>query len=236
MKMAESPKPPGVIRFPGARPGTPKLSLPRRRPVVSTRSPFEISEASAEARKQIHDIVSVTRATWADPAKLDQNQASELEKSLRLLEAKLAERERAVAELEARCAERERELAEMEALLIARENLVAASKQEASPKGELSVAEKEALERLKEELERQEESIREAREALNERELFLDESESRLFEKVQAQQEKETELEQREEDLRARERRVREREATHDPEVAAALKSEAARKFDEFSE
>lgn len=236
MIMAEAPKPPGVIRFPGARSGIPKLSLPRRRPAVSTRSPFEISEASAEARKQIHDIVSVTRASLAEPVRLNDSQAAELEKSLRILEMKLAERERVVAELESRCADRERELAEMEAVLLAREKLVAASRSD-GPKAELSVAEKEALEQLRVELSRQEESLRGAMEALKEREAFLDEAESRLFEKVQAQQEKETELEQREEDLRKRERQVREREAVHDPEVAAALKSEAAaRKFDEFSE
>ncbi len=234
--MAEAPKPPGVIRFPGARPGIPKLSLPRRRPALSTRSPFEISEASAEARKQIADIVTVTRASLTEPAKLDAGQASELEKSLRALEMKLAERERVVAELEGRCADRERELAEMEAVLLARERLVAASRQD-GPKAELSVAEKEALEQLRTELTKQEESLREAMEALKEREAFLDDSETRLFEKVQAQQEKETELEQREEDLRVRERRLREREAAVDPEAAAALKSEdAARKFDEFNE
>ncbi len=235
--MAESPRPSGVIRFPGARPGIPKLSLPRRRPASPSRSPFEISEASAEARKQIHDIVAVTRSTWGDSATIDQTQATELEKSLRQLEMKLAERERVVLELESRCSEREREMAEMEAVLLAREKLVAASRLDSPVRAEITGAEKEALVHLKEELERQEESLREARESLKERELFLDESESRLFEKVQAQQEKETELEQREEDLRASERRLREREAAVDPVAAAALRSEdEARKFDEFNE
>lgn len=231
--MADAPKPPGPIRFPGGRPGVPSLSLPRRRP---SHSPLELSEASAEARKQISEIMTVTRTPWAEGALISPEKASELEKALRQLESKLAERERLVEDLEFRLAEKERELAETETLLMAREKLVAA-RRAPSTHSEISAEEQQALVQLRAELERQEASLEESKAAVKEREAFLDDSESRLFEKVQSQQEKETELEQREEDLRKRERQVQEKLAAVDPAAAEALRqADSARKRDEFNE
>src|ERR1019366_6567122 len=109
---------PGQIRFPAA----PALSL-RRRPI--TRSPFEVSEASAAARESIKAVVSATRSPFAGGA--TNAQAAELERTLRQLELTLAERERYLADNEARLADRERDLAEIEALLFAREKLAAAA-------------------------------------------------------------------------------------------------------------
>lgn len=231
-----SPVPPGGVRFPGTKPGAKPLALPRRR--VVTRSPFEVSEASANARRQIEEIVSATRAPWSGEA--GQEKAAELERSLRQLEMKLAERERHIEDTEVRLAEREREIAEAEALQQAREKLLRASQQHGTgrPHATLSKEEQTALEQLKLELDRQERALEDNRDALKEREAFLDESEVKLFEKVQAQQEKETELEQREEDLATRERRLVAREAAIDPAAAAALKAQEPPKknFDEFNE
>ena len=227
---------PAQIKFPVPRRpvGAPTLSLPRRR--SATRSPFEVSEASAAARESIKAIVSATRVPHdgAEPAGA---QIADLERSLRQLELTLAERERAVAEAETRLADRERELAETEALLIAREKLTAAARHRA-PRAAISPEEKAALQQLRAELERQEAGLKEAKQSIREREQFLEESETKLFEKVQAQQEKEIELEQREEDLRARERRFREREAGADPHAAATLAAEdvAARQQDKLTE
>lgn len=232
------PPPPGGIRFPSSSPGRPALSLPRRRP-IGTRSPFEVSAASAEARRQIDQIVTSTRSPWGEARTLAPVESAELEKTLRQLEARLAERERELGELETRLAERERDLAEGEALLAAREKLLEAGRRSARVVAPaVSREEQAALEQLRAELERQEASLREGKAALREREAFLEESENRLFEKVQGQQEKETELEQREADLRKRDRRLREREAATDPEVARALaaEDEARGKFNEFKE
>ncbi len=234
MADSSSPQPPpppqvGGLRILGRPQGAgPQLSLPRR--MGRTRSPFAVSDASAEARRQIENIVSVTRAPWGGQVTaIPGDQAVELEKSLRQLEAKLAERER--------------EIAETEALLLARQRLFEASRRqpgraEGGASVPISSEERAALQLLKEELERQEASLREHRAALKEREAFLEESENRLFEEVQSQQETETELEQREDDLRQREARLRQREAAQDPAAARALEAEAKAKrpFDEFNE
>lgn len=250
MDDSTSPQPPppprvGSLKIPGRPPGKgagPQLVLPRR--MGRTRSPFAVSDASAEARRQIENIVSVTRAPWGEQlAAIPSDQAVELEKSLRLLEGKLAQRERDLEELEVRLAEREREIAETEALMLARQRLFDAARRqpvraEEAAAAPVSSEERSALQLLKEELERQEASLREHRAALKEREVFLEESENRLFEKVQLQQETETELEQREDDLRQREARLRQREAAQDPAAARALEAEqkAKRPFDEFNE
>ena len=232
--MAESPQ----IKFPVAR-GTGgavgSLSLPRRR--TATRSPFDVSEASAAARESIKAIVSATRAPFVGTGTAANSPVAELERSLRQLELTLAERERSITDMEARLADRERDLAETEALLLAREKLINASRRPVAPQTSISPEEKLAMEQLRAELERQEASVKEAKQALHEREQFLDESETKLFEKVQAQQEKEIELDQRDEDLRARERRLREREGAADPAVAATFKAEdeAARKHAELN-
>ncbi len=223
---------------PAARPYTgwtaPTLSLPRRH--APTRSPFEVTAASAAARESIRAIVSATRAPFPDSAAMA-SRSAEFERSLYHLELTLAERERVIIETGARLADRQRDLAETEALLRAHEKLIAASRRADRVPVALSPEEKTALEQLRAELERQEAALKEAKQAQREREQFLDESEAKLFEKVQAQQEKEIELEQREEDLRARGRRFREREAAADPQ-AAVLKAEdaTARKFDELRE
>ncbi len=216
-----------VIKFP-PRPAVEKpLTLPRRR----LRSPFEVSETTAETQKAIEAIRSATRNPWVDAPMGVTAALPELEKSLKQLAAKLEERERFLQDLEVRLEERERSLAELETLLKARESLVDAARQKPASGAEarpLSQEEQVALEKLKAEVERQQVLLQEQREAVREREAFLDESETKLFEKVQQQQEKETELEQREEDFKARERRLREREATGDPQVAAALQAERA--------
>ncbi|HTZ22224.1 MAG TPA: hypothetical protein VMC06_15175, partial [Opitutaceae bacterium] len=105
------------------------MALPRRLTArAGTRSPFELSEASAEARRSIEAIVSATRTPWTGAAPLNPEQATELENSLRLLATRLDERERTVDELEATLADRQRDLAEMEALLIAREKVLDAAR------------------------------------------------------------------------------------------------------------
>ena len=231
--MSEAPK---VIKFPPRPKQDEPLVLPRRR----LRSPFEVSDTTAEAQKTISALRSATRNPWGEILNtLNDGKLPELEKSLRQLSAKLDEKERFLQDLEAKMHERQRELAEMETLLQARESLFEAGKNNAGPAAQpLTTAEKDALEKLKAEIERQEASLQEQRQALKEREAFLDESETRLFEKVQEQQEKETELEQLEEELKRRERRLREREAQHDPKLAEALAAEkaAAKKYDEFQE
>src|SRR5476649_492761 len=113
--MPDAPGPPSPIKFP-VRPtfAGPALTLPRRRPA----SVLELSAASVEARKQIAEIVSVTRTPWgAESMLLNTEQVATLERSLRSLEMRLVEREHAVEEIEARQTERERDLAETEALL-----------------------------------------------------------------------------------------------------------------------
>ena len=233
------PNPPvGPIKFP-PRPAVDKaLVLPRRR----LRSPFEVSETTAETQKAIEAIRSATRNPWNETSANGGSPLPELEKSLKQLAAKLEERERFLQDLETRLADRERGMAEMETLLKARESLVDAAKQKQSGNGDtrpLTQEEQVALEKLKAEVERQQASLQQQRQEIRDREAFLDESETKLFEKVQQQQEKETELEQREEDLRARERRLREREAAGDPKLAAALQAEKAaakKKQSEFNE
>ncbi|MFT3869741.1 MAG: hypothetical protein QM715_14915 [Nibricoccus sp.] len=227
-----------VIKFPPRPPTERALVLPRR----PLRSPFEVSEATAETQKAIEAIRSATRNPWADSSGSGAaNPLPELEKSLKQLATKLEERERFLQDLEARLADRERNLAEMETLLKARESLLEAAKMKKTTGGDsrqLSKEEQNALEQLKAEVERQQQSLEQQREALHEREAFLDDSESKLFEKVQQQQEKETELEQREEDLVKREQRLLEREAANDPKLAAALAADKAarKKFSDFNE
>jgi len=230
------PKPP-TIKFPPKPTADRPLVLPRRR----LRSPFEVSETTAEAQKTISAIRSATRNPWNDPTAINPSKLAELEKSLKQLATKLEERERAIQDLEMRLGERERDLAESATLLTAREALLEAGKnrhQGAVENRNLSHEEQAALEKLKLEVERQQASLLEQKQALREREAFLDESEAKLFEKVQEQQEKETEIEQRDEELRSRERRFREREALTDPKLAALLKAEkeAAKRHDEFRE
>src|SRR5882724_3060837 len=124
--MPEEPRPPLRTAKPGGI--NPSLSL-RKRP---TRSPFELAQASSEARKQIANIVSSTRSPFGTPKQLSTDQVGSLERTLRELEMKLAEREHAVQELEGRLAERERDIAEAEALIGAREKLLEATRKSAS--------------------------------------------------------------------------------------------------------
>lgn len=232
--MAGPPNPP--IKFPVKTAAAPTLSLRRRQSL--SRPPFQISEAAAATRQSINTFVSTTRTPWGETKAISGDRVTELERSLRQLEALLTERERAVNEMEVRLSERERDLAEMEALIIAREKLVELSRKQPVQQVGISKEEKEALEQLKAELERQEDSLKEAKQALREREMFLEDSETKLFEKVQAQQEKEIQLEQKDEELRAKAMRLRELEAKLDPAAAAALEADkaAAKKFDEFNE
>ena len=223
-------------------PPGPVLALPRRTTAgAGIRPPLELSEASVEARRSIQAIVSVTRPPAGGATTLDSKQATELEASLRLLEARLEERERAVEALEATLADRERDLAEMEALSIAREEVLAAARRAAAkvrrPRAPVSAAEKAALEALKAELDRQETSLKEQKAALAERERFVNETEAKLFEKMMQQQEQETEIEQKLEEIGSREKRLRHPEAVVDPQTAAAAKAaNFPKKFDEFNE
>jgi hypothetical protein len=216
------------------------LALPRRLAVrAGARSPLELSEASAEARRSIEAIVSATRTPWTGATPLNPEQAAELETSLRLLATRLDERERAVEELETILADRQRDLAEMEALLIAREKVLDAARRATTtvprPDAAVSAEEKAALEALKAEVDRQEVSLKEQKAALAERERFVNETETKLFDKMMQQQEQETEIEQKLEEIGSREKRLREREAAADPQ-AAAKTAEPAKKFDEFNE
>jgi chromosome segregation ATPase len=223
------PPAPGPIKFPPRPPPEKILSLRRR-------LSLEPSPDSVETRKSINAIMAATRAPWGEQRTLDTKQVADLQKSLRLLQAKLEERERAVAETAARLADQEREIAETTALLTAREKVFVAAKG-ASRAPSLSREEQSAVEQLKAELERQAASLQEQKDALKDREAFIEENEVKLFEKMQAQQEQEVELEQKFEDLQVMEKRLREREAALDPAAAAALKAERqARKFDEFNE
>ena len=166
--MPDAPVPPSPIKFPVRPSGAgPALTLPRRRPV--TRSPFELSAASLEARKQIAQIVAATQSPFGQPAVVSTEQMTALERSLRSLEARLVEREHAVEETEARQTERERDLAEAEALLLAREKLMAASRRSAAPaaaKAPVSREEQSALEQLKATLDQQEASLKEQKAAM----------------------------------------------------------------------
>jgi hypothetical protein len=216
---------PSHIRFPTKR-TEPVGNLSLRRGRTDTNSPFSVSDASAAARESIRAIVSATRPPMGIRGGNEEVRISEIERSLRQLELKLAERERIVQDREARLKEFERELAEAEALLAAREQLVAASRKSTSTN--VSPEEKAALEGLRAEIQRQEAALKEAQSGLREREQFLEESETRLFEKVQSQQEREIELDQREEDLKSHLRKHRESEAAEDPAAAAVLKAEDA--------
>lgn len=222
------------VKFPASNPADAPKPLVLRRRRGLTHSPFDASDAT---RESLRSVVEATRAPFpGGKPPLDKMAATDLERSLRQLEATLAERERVIADMEIKLSDRERDLAETEALLIAREQLLAASRKAEPTKVGMSKEEQTALESLRSELERQEAALKEERQALRDREKFLDESEGKLFEKVQAQQEKETELEQREEDLRNRMRDF----AKINPEAAAQLKAEAlaaAKKAaDEFNE
>jgi len=185
-----------MVRSPG---GLKPLVLPRR--ISPLQRAQEATQATAEARRSIDAIFSLSRTPWtAGETRLSSSQVEELQKTIRQLEAKLAERELALTDAEAKLGDRERVLAETEALLKARAQVIAASEQPGG--GGMSKEQEEALKKLKEELDRQEQSIKEQRAALAEREEFLNQSEASLFEKMQAQQEKETELEQKEEDIK----------------------------------
>lgn len=232
--MAGPPNPP--IKFPVKTAATPALTLRRRQSL--SRPPFQISEVAAATRQSISTFVSTTRTPWGENKTITGDRVTELERSLRQLEALLTERERAVNEMEVRMAERERDLAEMEALILAREKLVELARKQPVQQVGISKEEKEAIEQLKAELERQEDTLKESKQLLREREMFLEESETKLFEKVQAQQEKEIQLDQKEEELRAKALRLREQEAKLDPTAAAALEADkaAAKKYDEFNE
>src|SRR3954470_15410809 len=116
---------PAPIKFPGPKP-PPPATLPLRRRSSLTRSPFEVSEASAAARESIKAIVSATRAPFPSAAGAESARVGELERTLLQLAMTLAERERVLHENESRLADRERDLAEMEALLLAREKLLVA--------------------------------------------------------------------------------------------------------------
>ena len=195
--------PAGAPKFPAKPAGIKPLMLPRR--VSPLQRAQEASQATAEARKSIDAIISQSRIPWSgEKHSLSSTQVDELEKALRVLEAKVVEREMALAEVENKLADRDRALAEMEALLLAREKVIDAMRKQPPPAGASSVnpAEIEALFKLKEELDRQEASMREQRQANKEREEFLEQSEASLFEKMQAQQERETELEQKAEDVK----------------------------------
>jgi hypothetical protein len=232
--------PPVVVGKPAGLMAKSTLALPRRNTGVgrSTKVAQEFSEASAETRRQIRQVVEITRSPFeGGGTELYISKAHELERSLEQLEARLTERERVVTEMEFQAAERVRELAEGQALLKAHEQLIAASRNTLVSRPLVSREEQTALAQLKQALDQQEASLREAKEALREREAFLDESETRLFDKVQGHQEKETELEQREEEVRAKERLLRETAARTDPELAAQLAAEkTAKRFDEFNE
>lgn len=136
----------------------PTLSL-RRRGAAGTRSPIELAEASAEARKQIASIVAATRSPFGEPKQLNTDQVGSLERTLRELEMKLVEREYAIGDLESRLAERERDIAEAEALIVAREKLLVAARRSAPAQTTVSKEEQAALEQLKAELDRQEASL-----------------------------------------------------------------------------
>jgi hypothetical protein len=195
--------PPSGVKFPAAPAGGPKpLVLPRR--VSPLQRAQEAQAASAEARRSIGAIMSQSRPPWGGAPTLSGPQIEKLEKTIRMLEAKVTEREMALAEAENKLMDRERALAEAEALLKARAQLVEAAQKQAPAEGggAVSKEQEEALRQLKEELDRQEQSLNEQREALKEREAFLDQSETSLFEKMQAQQERETELEQKHEEMR----------------------------------
>jgi hypothetical protein len=190
------------MKFPPKPPAVKPLVLPRR--ISPLQRAQEASQATAAARKSIDEIISNSRTPWGHKTELSGSQVEQLEKALRLLEAKVAEREMALAEAENKLAERDRALIETEALLAARELVIEAmrSQSAATAGAVVNPAEMEALTKLKEELDRQEDSMKEQRAAIKEREDFLEQSESALFEKMQAQQEKETELEQKSEDLK----------------------------------
>lgn len=182
--------------------GLKPLVLPRRASPLQRAQ--EATQATAEARKSIGAIISQSRPPWGGKPMLSGSQVEELEKALRVLEAKVGEREMALAAAEDKLAERDRALAETEALLQAREKVIDAMRKQPAQQTANAVNPEEmaALVKLKEELDRQEASMKEQRAALQEREDFVNQSETALFEKMQAQQEKETELEQKAEDLK----------------------------------
>ena len=150
--MSAEPQP-VVIKFPPKPKTENPLVLPRRR----LRSPFEVSEATAETQKTIDALRSATRNPWGEPLNVDQQKMAGLEKSLRQLTQKLEERERSLQDLEARLTEREREIAEMENLLQARASLLEAAKNKSAASNDsrqLSQEEQTALLKLKAEIER----------------------------------------------------------------------------------
>jgi chromosome segregation ATPase len=185
----------------GGSGGLKPLVLPRR--VSPLQRVQEASQATAVARKSIDAILSQSRSPWGGgESRLNNSQIEELQKTIHMLEGKLAERELSLTEAENKLIDRERALAEAEALLRARAEVVAAAQKQGEVGVAMSREQEEALRKLKDELDRQEQSIQEQRAAIKEREDFLEQSEMALFGKMQAQQEKETELEQKEEDLK----------------------------------
>ena len=238
--MSSTNPPKGLeIRFPPKPPAGPTLTIPRRRPIATARPPVELLDASAEAKRSINAIVSATRPPFGGPALLSDTQVSELEKALRILEAKLDERTRFAEDLEIKHAERMRDMAELEALLAAREKVIDAAKKSTAsnrPGATISAEEKTALEALRTELDRQEASLKEQRTALAERESFVEENELKLFEKMQQQQERETEMDQKQEELNERERRIQARETGVDPATVAPKPAAPPKTFDEFNE
>ncbi|HRE83781.1 MAG TPA: hypothetical protein PLN52_22240 [Opitutaceae bacterium] len=225
-----------TVRFPVRRIGDKPLVLRRAKIAQALAVPEEYR--GPDLSQPLGDLSDSgdTNANVGESKPISRSVA-ELENSLRTLEAKLRDREQEIMEQESWVAERARELAENEALVAAREAYLQENlKSQTHSRRVASPEEQIAINRVRIELDRREASLRETRVALVEREKFLDESEVRLFEKVQSQQEKELELEQWEEELIARERRVREREAKHDPEVAAELQREAARRLEQRDE
>ncbi|HNC24531.1 MAG TPA: hypothetical protein PLU52_10010, partial [Opitutaceae bacterium] len=81
----------GGIKFPVLTSSGPKPLVLRRRRGL-THSPFEISEASTAARETIRAVVAATRSPFPGGSgqPLDSARATELERSLRTLEASLA--------------------------------------------------------------------------------------------------------------------------------------------------
>jgi hypothetical protein len=191
-----------------------------------------------EARINSHSpFTHPAPAPMANLSVADRARLMELDRSLRVRHEELDARENALDELQARMTERAREISELENLLLARERvLMAQRKAPTLAPFAASAEETTALEELRATLDAQEAALAEGRAAFKERESFIERSEATLLEKVAAQQEHEIMLEQRYEDLRRAEHDFRNRLAQIDPQVAAELQAEKARKRDEFNE
>src|SRR6476659_5107288 len=90
---------PGPIKFPPPRPRDPEasLSLPRRR-AKAARPTFDALDASAAARESINAIVAGRSGSLGAEPNAAPLKLIELERTLRMLEQKLAERERMISE------------------------------------------------------------------------------------------------------------------------------------------